>query len=134
MTLLHIRARLIAALLPALCALTLVLPASPALAADALGALGPIVVVERNSQSADAYLQWHGRMVVGDSIGGYLEYRWGGVACGSRVLTESQTGELIAAMNNPRILVLPRWQSGQGGSQCLVGYSFVLRSETGALP
>jgi len=103
-------------------------------AADNTGALGPLVVVSRNSASADTYLQFHGRAVVGDSIGGYVEYRWGGASCGSRTLTEFQVGELIAGMNNPRLLVEPLWQAGQGNAQCLVGYSFVLRSETGALP
>jgi hypothetical protein len=73
-------------------------------------------------------------MVAGDSIGGYTEYRWGGTSCGSRTLSELQVAELQAAMNNPRILVEPLWQDGQGVTLCLVGYSFVLRSETGALP
>jgi len=108
--------------------------ASPVEATESVGALGPIVVVARNSTSADLYLQFHGRMVVGDSIGGYAEYRWGGTSCGTRTLTEFQVGELLAAMNNPRMLIQPIWQDGQGSTQCLVGYSFVLRSETGALP
>jgi hypothetical protein len=126
------RIRLLVPTLPVLLAVSLALP-RPA-HADDLGALGPIVVVARNSTSADTYLQFHGRMVVGDSIGGYAEYRWGGTSCGSRTLSELQVAELLAAMNNPRILVQPLWQDGQGSAICLVGYSFVLRSETGALP
>jgi len=107
---------------------------SPAQAAENVGALGPIVLVARNTDSADLYLLYNGRMVVGDAIGGYAEYRWGGTSCGSRTLTEAQTSDLLAAMNNPRVLIEPLWQAGQGIVQCLVGYSFVLRSETGALP
>lgn len=125
------RIRPLARALPILLTLSLA-PTGPA-QADDVGALGPIVLVARNSTSADTYLQFHGRMVVGDSIGGYTEYRWGGTSCGSRTLTELQVGELLAAMNNPRILVLPLSQDGQGQALCLVGYSFVLRSETGAL-
>jgi hypothetical protein len=108
--------------------------AGPARATESVGALGPIVVVARNTDSADLYLQYNGRMIVGDAIGGYLEYRWGGTSCGSRTLTEAQTSDLLAAMNNPRVLIQPVWQDGQGSTLCLVGYSFVLRSETGALP
>jgi len=103
-------------------------------AADNVGALGPLVVVARNSDSADLYLLYNGRIIVGDAIGGYAEYRWGGTSCGTKTLTEAQTSDLLAAMNNPRVLIEPLWQAGQGLSQCLVGYSFVLRSETGALP
>lgn len=127
----RIRRRPVASALLALLSLA---PAVPALAADATGALGPIVALQVNADTSDAYLQFHGRMIVGDSIGGYEEYRWGGTACGSKVLSDQQVARLQDGMNNPRVLVEPLWQAGQGSSQCVVGFSLVLRSETGALP
>jgi hypothetical protein len=117
----------------ALLTLQLVL-VGPALAVDNVGALAPLVALNVNTVDSDTFLQFHGRMIVGDSIGGYAEYRWGGTACGSKTLEEYEVARLQDAMNNPRILVQPLWQAGQGSSQCLVGFWFVLRSETGALP
>jgi len=114
-------------------ALALLLLPLSAQAADEVGALGPIVLFGHSDASADKFLQYHGRLVVGDSVGGYQEYRWGGASCGSKTLTDAHLAELMAGMNNPRILIQPLWKAGQGSAQCLVGYDLVLRSETGAL-
>lgn len=102
-------------------------------AADNVGTRGSIVSLSHNHSTSDKFLQYHGRMIVADSVGGYEEYRWGGVSCGSRVLTDAHLAELVAAMNNPRILIDPLWQPGQGNSQCVVGFTFLLRSQAGLL-
>jgi hypothetical protein len=111
------RARLVLPLLAAL--------AIPSIAAaDTDAPAGYISALDVNQPSADTYLQYHGRMFVttgGKNNVSTAEYRWGGTSCGSRTLTENQVAILQRALdNNTRIA--PRFQSGQGGTLCLVGF------------
>jgi hypothetical protein len=95
---------------------------STAIAED-LGTRGTIVSLDIRSTSADAYLSWHGAMFVraGGKNGSTTEYRWGGVACGSRTLSDPQLAMLQRALDTATPIT-PRFQPGQGNSNCLVGF------------
>ncbi len=101
--------------------------------ADTVQFVAPIVALRINSNTSDEFAVFKGFIKVGDSIGGYALYKWGGVHCSGKELTEAQVAALQAAMNNPRMLIEPRTKDGQGSTQCLVAFTFVLRSDTGAL-
>lgn len=93
-------------------------------AADDVGGVGTLVGLQMNTPSGDAYLQYHGRMVV-KSAGGLDEYRWGGTSCGSRVLTDAEFAVVQRALDNKQLRVRPIYQTGQGLTRCLVGLSLV---------
>lgn len=101
--------------------------------ADTAQFVAPIVALRIHSNDADEFPVFHGFIKVGDSIGGYARYEWGGSHCNGRDLAEAEVAALQAAMNNPRVLIEPRTKDGQGSIQCLIGFTFVLRSDTGAL-
>lgn len=97
--------------------------ALPSLAfAEADGPRGTIVSLEVNAQSSERYLQHHGRVVVASHKKVTTEYRWGGVACGSRTLTEGQVTMLQRALESGTPII-PRYQDGQGATQCLVSFT-----------
>lgn len=98
--------------------------AAPAVQADDVGGIGPIVALQLNTPSGDAYLQYHGRMFV-KSATGVDEYRWGGLACGSRVLTPEQFAAVQRAFDNKQLRVRPIYQDGQSGSRCVVGFTLI---------
>lgn len=102
-------------------ALIAILAALPTavLAADAVGSAGLVSQLEINTTSADAYLAYHGRLVVA-AKNGSAEYRWGGTGCGTRVLTDAQVAVLQRAFDSA-MKVQPRYQPGQGNILCLVG-------------
>jgi hypothetical protein len=77
---------------------------------------------------------FRGSITTGDSNLGYAQYRWGGSSCPARDLPYELVDDLQRGMNNPRVLIEPYTQPGQGGALCLVGFTFVLRSDLGALP
>jgi hypothetical protein len=101
--------------------------------ADTTQAIGPIVALRIHHPNADQHASFHGSITVGDAIGGYAEYRWGGASCPGLLLTNDEIEKLQDGMNNPRILIEPYTKLGQG-SFCLVGFTLVLRSDVGALP
>lgn len=103
---------------PMLLALLLSLPAA---AAEALGAAGTVDHMEVNTPSADAYLQYHGRIII-TSGAQVNEYRWGGTSCGTRVVPDSQV-ELLARALESGARVTPRWVIGQGSVKCLLGFA-----------
>lgn len=92
-------------------------------AAEEVGARGTIVSLDIRTTAADAYLSWHGSMVVTSAgkNGASNEYRWGGVACGSRTLSDPQLAMLQRALESGT-QITPRFQPGQGASKCLVGF------------
>jgi hypothetical protein len=96
----------------------------PAVAlAEDQGARGSVTELEINHSTSEAYLAQHGRVVV---VTGKVsaEYRWGGVACGSRILPESMVAMLQRALESGTPII-PRWQDGQGSTRCLVGFKLV---------
>lgn len=98
--------------------------AAPSVAfADPQGPRGTIIELEINHSTSDNYLQHHGRMVV-KSHKTNTEYRWGGVACGSRTLTEHLVGQLVRALESG-LQIVPRYQNGQGSTLCLTGFTLV---------
>jgi hypothetical protein len=105
---------------------TLIFCAGPA-SADDIGGVGPVAALQINTTSADTYLSYHGRAFVKNSVGGLDEYRWGGVSCGSRVLTDAQVAALQGALDNKRMRIEPISQAGQGPAICLVGFNLVLK-------
>lgn len=88
------------------------------------------LLLEFNEPTADAFVQYYGRMTI-PSPRGPLEYRWGGTSRGSRVLADAAEDRLQRAQNHG-ITVTPFWTSGQGGTKCVVG--FRLEQETQPLP
>lgn len=108
--------------------------AATAATADDVGPLGSIARLEVSTTSADTYLQYHGRMFLKNEGGTVDEYRWGGVSCGTRVLTEGQFAVLQAAQNNKKMLVEPLTQDGQGLTKCLVGVRMVEKKNLKLFP
>ncbi len=93
--------------------------------AEALGPKGTITALETNTQSADMYLAYHGRMFVMTGSKGATttaEYRWGGTSCGTRTLTEAQVAMLQRALESGTPIT-PRIQDGQGDLKCIVGFT-----------
>lgn len=91
--------------------------------ADESGTAGSVDSVEINTPSADTYLQYHGRVFLRSGKANKKEYRWGGTACGSRILPADMVEVLIQAARNDDLEVTPRFQIGQGDVKCLVGLS-----------
>ena len=104
-------------------ALALALTAAPgvALAADQDGAAGTIDSIDVLTPSADTSLQYHGRVSVKSGTRS-AEYRWGGTSCGSRTLSSENINLLVQAARDG-LEVVPRYQSGQAGAKCIVGFS-----------
>jgi hypothetical protein len=71
---------------------------------------------------------------MGDSIGGFATYHWGGSFCPGKDLPEASVAALHRALDNPRVVVQPFSQNGQGGALCLVALRFILRNEQGLFP
>lgn len=92
--------------------------------ADSNGAGGTVTGLDVNTQSADTYLQYHGRAFIRTVVGknaSTAEYRWGGTSCGTRTLDGAQVALLQRALETASPIV-PRYQPGQGDINCLVGF------------
>ena len=105
--------------------------ASVASAVDNVGATGRVLALRINTPASDDYGTDHGFLLIGDQISGITTYTWGGSRCPATNVTEGNVAMLQRALDNPRILVEPAWKTGQGGSTCLVRFTFFLRSEQG---
>lgn len=105
--------------------------ASVASAVDNVGATGRVLALRVNTSASDDYGLDHGFLLIGDPITGITTYTWGGSRCPATTVTEANVAMLQRGLENPRILVEPAWRTGQGGSTCLVRFTFFLRSETG---
>lgn len=93
--------------------------------ADEVGAIGPVAGLQINTTSADTYLAFNGRVYVKNPDGMLDEYRWGGVACSTKVLTVDQVAALQRAMDNKQMQIQPLHLAGQGQIRCLVGFTIV---------
>jgi hypothetical protein len=102
--------------------------------ADDVGAIGQVVAVDVNDDSADLYLTHHGQVFVRLPDNTLDEYRWGGNACGTRTLSEGQVAMLQRALDNRRARIVPRSQDGQGIIKCLVGFNIVDKKSVSLLP
>ncbi len=102
--------------------------------ADDTGLVGPVVALSTNTNSADQYLQYHGRMFVKNTNGALDEYRWGGTSCGSRTLTEAELAMLQRALERKNMMIEPRSQDGQGQTKCLVGFTLVEKKNLKLFP
>ena len=71
--------------------------AAPSYAADEIGAAGTVAALQVYTPLADTDLQHHGKVTVKNTAGVLEVYRWGGVTCGTRVLTEAQVESLLAS-------------------------------------
>jgi hypothetical protein len=107
---------------------TLSMPAT-VFAADSTGQKGSIETLEINHSTADTFLQYHGRIVI-KSGKTTTEYRWGGTSCSNKTLPSEMISLLWDAFRSRKDTnVTPRFQSGQGSSKCLVGFTFVNRND-----
>lgn len=97
---------------------------SVAQADDQTGSAGAVTKVEINTPSADAYLQYHGRVYI-RAEKTTTEYRWGGTSCGTRTVDTTLLNTLIDAAAFGSVHVSPNFQEGPGGAKCLVGFSLV---------
>jgi hypothetical protein len=109
--------------LAALATLSILAIPATVYAADQVGKPGTANKVEINTPSADAYLQYHGRVFI--QVGKTsTEYRWGGTSCGTKTLSDDQVELLVGAVRDSRsVSVQPRYQAGQGSAKCLVGFT-----------
>ena len=110
-----------------LAAFLLVCSSTPALADDVSAVVTPIGL-QVNTLPGDTFLIYHGRLFVKTAEGALDEYRWGGTACGSRVLTEPQVAALQAALDNNKMRLQILYQIGQGDSKCVVGFTAMPKS------
>ena len=102
--------------------------------ADDTNPVGALVGLDVNTTSADTYLEYHGRMFVKNDGGTLDEYRWGGVSCGSRLLTEDQITMLQRALTSKKMTIETRTQAGQGDAKCLVGFTRAEKKNVALLP
>ena len=93
--------------------------------ADDVGAIGTVAGLQINDDFADTYLQFHGRIWMKTADGALDEYRWGGAACGMRVLSEAEVAALHRALDAKNMQIQPLFQIGQADIKCLVGFSLV---------
>ena len=112
--------------------IALTLPVGIAIADDSQP-VGSVVGLDVNTDSADFYLQYHGRLFV-NTDGNLAEYRWGGTSCGTRTLTEDQLALLQRALHHKKMTIAPRTQDGQGNSVCLVGFQLVEKKNLKLFP
>lgn len=116
-------------------AMALAVAIAPGVAsADTVQPIAPIAALRLVEPTSDEYALYHGFILVGDSIGGYAQYKWGGNQCPGLDISIESVAALQRGMNNPRILIEPRTKTGAGGNQCVVGFALVLRSDVGSLP
>lgn len=101
---------------------------SSAAIADEVGGVGTPVGLSVNTDDGDTYLGYHGRLILKNADGTLQEYRWGGISCGSRQLSEPQVITLQGALDNNKMRVQPLYQLGQGDARCLVGFTIVPKS------
>jgi hypothetical protein len=93
--------------------------------ADDVGAIGTVAGLQVNDDSADTYLQFHGRAWVKNAEGTLDEYRWGGTSCGTRILDGDQVAALHRALDAKNMQVQLLYQSGQGDAKCIVAFTLV---------
>ena len=96
--------------------------------ADDVGPTGTPVGLQINTASADTYLEYRGRLFVQAADGTLVEYRWGGISCGTRLLTDAEVAALQAALNNKKMRLQALTQNGMGSAVCLVGFTVVPKS------
>lgn len=118
----------------AVAAIGLVSGAASIAGADTDGVTGRIVALRVWAPTSDDYPIHHGEIVVGDSIGGFATYYWGGSFCPGTTLEQPLVDMLQRGLDNPRIVLRPRIKNGQGGNQCVVAFQLILRSEQGFVP
>lgn len=92
--------------------------------ADEVGTRGTLAALQVNTDSADTFLLFNGRLFVSNLNGNLDEYRWGGASCGSRVLTEEEVATLQRALHSKQVYIQPVYQIGQFPT-CLVGFTMI---------
>jgi hypothetical protein len=103
-------------------------------AADVQAATGRLVALLVVDPTSDSYPLYHGAISVGDSIGGFTTYHWGGSFCPGKDLLEPSVAALHRALDDPRVVVQPFTKNGQGGALCVVAVRYILRNEQGMFP
>ncbi len=102
--------------------------------ADVQRATGRVVALLVLEPTSDDYALHHGAITVGDAIGGFATYYWGGSFCPGKDLSEASVAALQRALDNPRVVVQPFTKNGQGGALCAVAIRYILRNEQGMFP
>ena len=99
--------------------------AGRAVAQDSVGEVGTLVGLQLNTPHGDSVLQFQGRILVQKADKSLQEYKWGGTACGSRVLTDAEEAALHRALDSKVMKIQPLYQDGQGNALCVVGFMLV---------
>ncbi len=128
------RATLLAWLTPLLTGPLALLVLVHPVAADVQAATGRLVGLLVVEPTSNEYGLYRGSITVGDSIGGFATYHWGGSYCPGKDLSEASVAALHRALDNPRVVVQPFTLNGQGGALCVVAVRYILRSEQGLFP
>lgn len=104
--------------------------ASPALA-DTTDPVGRAVELTVNAQGSDDFGRFRGELVVeAVGSGALTTYRWGGLACPGRDLSDANVSRLLTALeNHDRLVVIPRHKPGQGSTKCLVSFTIQVRAD-----
>jgi len=117
-----------------LMALAAMLAPSPTATADVQAATGRVVALLVVEPTSDDYAAYHGQVTVGDPIGGFATYHWGGSFCPGKDLLEGSIAALHRALDDPRVVIQPFTKNGQGGALCIVAVRYILRNEQGLFP
>jgi hypothetical protein len=103
--------------------------------ADSAGEAGKLVAVEVLTADSDVYALRHGRIVVQETVGKQERtYLLGGVSlCPSQSVTDAQIDMLARAAAEPKLVIKPFFQTGNGNSRCLVGFVLGAKKQVTAI-
>ena len=103
--------------------------------ADSDGAEGKLVAVEVLTADSDDYALRHGRIVVQETAGKEdRTYLLGGASlCPNQEVSDAQIDMLVRAAGNPKLVIKPFYQLGNGNSRCLVGFALGAKKQVAAI-
>jgi diacylglycerol kinase family enzyme len=84
---------------------------------------------------SDDYALRHGRIVVQETAGKEdRTYLLGGASlCPNQEVTDAQIDMLVRAAGNPKLVIKPFYQLGNGNSRCLVGFALGAKKQVAAI-
>ncbi len=102
-------------------------------AEDFVGEAGRLVAFRSVGDASDEWDLLRGEIHL--QVGTQLQaYRWGRAFCPGKDLTEAQEARLQRALGDRRLVVIPYYKNGQGGSRCLVHFVITERRLADSIP